>query len=108
MLAFLGLAEALMATIIAALGAGYAALRKRMKKDEAETAAVKAAVTSSLRDRIVQAYYFHMEKEYMPIHARDAVADMFENYKVLGGNSTIPTLVERLNALPTEKRKDDA
>jgi uncharacterized membrane protein len=107
MLALLGIVEALMATLLAALGAGYAWLRKRMKQDEAETAAIKAAVSSSIRDRIVQAYYFHTDKGYMPIHSRDSVADMHRQYKALGGNGTVATLIERLNALPTEEREGD-
>jgi len=98
----LAIGEALIAALVAALGAGFALLRKRLQLDEKKETVIGSAVASLLRDRIEEKYYYHMDEGCFPIHSRDSVADMCANYRALGGDGTVPQLLERLNALPTE------
>lgn len=63
---------------------------------------LKNAQQAILRDRIIQMYNIYKEKGYMPIYARESLEHMFNEYKKLGGNGVIKTLVERLYQLPTE------
>ena len=104
----LGVGEVIVGLVVAALLGWIRKLYKRMKRDEEKTMAVEKGIVSLLRDRIVQAYHYHYEtKGCMSIHSRDAVDAMYRQYAALDGNGTIASLVERLNSLPTENRKDD-
>ena len=67
---------------------------------------LKNAQQAILRDRIIQMYNIYKEKGYMPIYARESLEHMFNEYKKLGGNGVIKTLVERLYQLPTELIED--
>ena len=67
---------------------------------------LKNAQQAILRDRIIQMYNIYKEKGYMPIYARESLEHMFNEYKNLGGNGVIKTLVERLYQLPTELIED--
>lgn len=65
---------------------------------------MKAGTRAMLRNQIVQSYNHYIDKGEWPIYARDSVMELYTQYKALGGNSTIPDLIEDLKALPTRKR----
>lgn len=58
-----------------------------------------------LRDRIMQACNYYMDKGWMPIYARENIQHMYEAYHGLGGNGTVTELVNRTNTLPFEEDK---
>lgn len=96
--------DIVMGGVVALLGFGYRRLRRRVKAASGENEALKAGIKALLRDRIVRAYNDYMDKGCWPIYAREAVMDMFTQYKALGGNGVIPGLLEDLKKLPTEKK----
>ena len=55
-----------------------------------------------LKDRIYQIYNHYREKGYCPIYARESAESMYKAYAGLRGNGTIPPLMEKLRAMPTE------
>ena len=82
--------------------AGYRSLNRRLKRHDA----LELGVQALLRDRIYQAYFYHYERGYYPVYARENVEALFDQYKALGGNGTVHDLVDRLHCLPV--RKTDA
>lgn len=93
--------EALFGVIVALLTFLYRRLAKRIKR----LSAVEMGVQALLRDRIVQTYNHYHEKEFCPIYARENVEALYQQYKDLGGNGTVTTLVNRLKELPTSKEE---
>ena len=65
---------------------------------------IKAGLLSLIRVELVKSYNYYMEKGYCPIYARDSINPMFREYQRLGGNGTIPDLMEELNDLPTNEK----
>lgn len=75
-------------------------LHKRFREHDM----IKAGLLSLIRVELVKSYNYYMEKGYCPIYARDSINPMFKEYTKLGGNGTIPDLMEELNNLPTDER----
>jgi hypothetical protein len=76
----------------------------KLHKRFCEHDTIKKGLLALLRVEIVKSYNYYMEKGYCPIYARDSINSMFREYLNLGGNSTIPDLIEELNNLPTDER----
>lgn len=93
--------EALFGLMMTGLTIGYKKLSKRVKKQDA----VGLGVQALLRDRIIQAYNHYREKGFCPIYGLDNINRMFEQYKALGGNGTVKSLVDELTAMP--RSEDD-
>lgn len=68
--------------------------------------ATEKGVQALLRNEIIKTYNHYMDKGYLPIHECDNVMHMFEQYEKLGGNGTVPGLVEKLKRLPTEDERE--
>lgn len=92
--------------IAAALACGYRRLFKKIRCEKAERKALEAGVQALLRNSIIQSYNKYMGRESIPIYGRDNVKSMYDAYHALGGNGTITTLVEQLNALPTTDNRE--
>lgn len=62
------------------------------------------AILSLLRERIIQTYNHYMDKQKLPIYARESLDRMRRDYNELNkdGADTIDTLIEQLYKLPTE------
>lgn len=62
------------------------------------------SILSLLRERIIQTYNHYMEKQKLPIYARESLDRMRKDYDELNkdGVDTIDTLIEQLYKLPTE------
>ena len=86
------------------LGMLWRSLTKRTKKNSDENRAFRGGMVALLRDRIIQAYNYYMDKGYFPIYARENVTGMHEQYKKLGGNGVITGLITDLMKLPTDKK----
>lgn len=68
-----------------------------------EQEAIKSGVQALLRDRIIQAYNYCWDQGYCPIHMRDNVHNLHEQYHLLGGNGTVKDLVKKIENLPVEE-----
>lgn len=62
------------------------------------------SILSLLRERIIQTYNHYMDKQKLPIYARESLDRMRKDYDELNkdGADTIDTLIEQLYKLPTE------
>jgi len=90
--------------ILTGVSGGIVWAVKRLYRDNR---AVKLGVQALLRDRIIQAYNYYMDKKYCPIYGRENVAKMYEQYHNLGGNGAVTHIVEELDALPTNPPEED-
>lgn len=77
----------------------YAMYRAKKKEDEA----VRVGVQALLRDRLIQAYYYHMEKGWIPLDSWGSLAACYESYEALGENGVIDDIMEQLRKLPHRK-----
>ena len=85
--------------VIVALTSAVAMLFRKYK-------ATQNGVQALLRNAIIASFNKHMEKGYMPIYERENIQKMFEEYRKLGGNGTVLTLMEKLEGLPTREKGD--
>lgn len=89
------------------LGVVFGVLCGSVRKLWVSQKALKKGTQSLLRADIIRCYEKYLEKGYCPIYARDALEAEYKSYHDLGGNGTITSLWERIQALPTEKRDDE-
>ena len=66
--------------------------------------AMKKSNIAMLRSQIVSKVEKYMELGHLPDYARFCLEDLFKQYKALGGNHGIETLVEQCFNLPPIKR----
>ena len=85
------------------LGAIFGYISTRLKKEriknekEKETnIALKTAVQSLLRDRLIEKYRYFKTKKEMTILDKENIDHLYKEYKNLGGNGTIAELYEDL------------
>lgn len=104
--------EWLFGLVLAILGACYKRLSGRFKrereerlakaqKDEEELKALKDGMRSILKRQLIADCETAERQGYCEQHIKEAIVDMFDCYAALGGNGTIPPMVERVKALPT-------
>ena len=110
--------EALFGVVLAALGAAYRFLTKRVKEDREQhkqhameqeqlIQELRDGNQALLRDRLIQQYnYYGHQKGKCPIYARENIASMHKAYSALGGNGMINDLVEDIWDLPTETKNE--
>lgn len=68
---------------------------------------LQKALQALLRDRIIQMYnYYYRDAGYIPMYARESLDHMYEEYKKLGGNGVIDSLVVKLKTLDIEPIDD--
>lgn len=73
-------------------------------KHEERTKVLYDSIESTLRNDIVNMYNtYYEDKGYMPIYARENLDKMVKEYYALGGNGVIPSLVDKLYSLDTER-----
>ena len=75
-------------------------LQKDAKED---TKIMQRSLRDSLRNFIICIYNRYEELGYIPIHERENLHHLVEEYYALKGNGVVPSLVEKLDSLPTEK-----
>lgn len=79
-------------------------LAKKFKEQQDRERATEQGVKALLRNEIIKTYNHYMDKGYMPIHERDNLSNLFKQYKNLGGNGTIPPLIDELMELPVREK----
>lgn len=80
---------------------------KRLNKKMSEQESIKLGVQALLRDRIIEKYDQSLAIGYCPVYIRESVCEMEKQYKNLGGNGVVPSIVEKLYELPTSKPNED-
>lgn len=98
--------EVLFGLIVAAVGAGYRHTYKRLQEQKKEQEAFRNGMKALLRDRIIESYNRCLEKGYCAIYSLENIHALYKEYKALGGNGAIAELVEKAEALPTNKPRD--
>lgn len=63
--------------------------------------ALNRGVKAILRNNIIHVYNASMERGFMPIYEQDALHNLHESYKAMGGNGTIEQLMKEMSNLPT-------
>ena len=69
-----------------------------------DSKAMKQAMISLLRSQIVGKCEKCLEQGYLPDSVRQCLEDLFEQYKILGGNHGVSKLVEQAYTLPPKKK----
>lgn len=95
----------LVAVIEALAARGRSREKKRIEETKAGLERGAAAITgvqTLLRNEIIAKYNRYTEQGYIPIYGMENVLNMYNAYRVLGGNGTVVKLVESLKTLPTE------
>ena len=99
--------EILMKTILTIVGfvvtglLGYfvAKIKSYKEKDTMQEEALKCL----LRSNITSKYYVYSELKEIPYYEKENIDKMFEQYKMMGGNSYVDTIVREINSLPLKK-----
>jgi hypothetical protein len=100
-----GLASMVTAILVWHYQRNYNKLERKQEQTKVESNAMKEGVRALLKDRIIQSYNYHCEKGYCLVHDRDAIEDMYVQYKNLGGNGNVEDLMIKLRHLPTSPPK---
>ena len=80
---------------------GYLSARVKgfKQKDKVQEEALKCL----LRSAITSKYYVYSEMGVIPVYEKENLTYMFEQYKLMGGNSYINNLMQEINDLPIKK-----
>lgn len=93
--------EVMFTCILGLFAFGYKKLEKRIQEQEA----IRLGVQAMLRNMIVQAYNKAAKDGYCKIYELENVESMYVQYKELGGNGAVASLVERLREMPTMEKE---
>ena len=81
------------------LGYLVAKVKGYKEKDTRQEEALKCL----LRSNITSKYYVYSELKAIPYYEKENIDKMFEQYKMMGGNSYVETIVREINNLPIKK-----
>lgn len=87
---------------IPVLLAGILAFMRKLINDNKS---MKASILALIRSQIVSKCESYMKKGFLPEYARYCLEDLFKNYKNLGGNHGVETLVNKTFELPSAKEE---
>ena len=73
-----------------------------LKKNPADTEAVKIGIQALLRSQMIADYNKWTDRGYAPIYARDNFENCWKQYHALGVNGVMDDLHEKFLELPTE------
>lgn len=75
----------------------------RMKGYQERDNRQEEALKCLLRSTITSKYYVYSELKEIPYYEKENIDCMFEQYKNMGGNSYVETIVHEINQLPMKK-----
>lgn len=81
------------------LGYLVAKVKDYKKRDTNQEEALKCL----LRSNITSKYYVYNEMGNIPIYEKENIDYMFEQYKLMGGNSYVERIVKEINDLPIKR-----
>ncbi len=88
--------------IPALIGGVFKYLHTLVKKNAADTAAVKVGIQALLRSQMITDYNKWEDRGYAPIYARDNFENCWKQYHALGVNGVMDDLHNKFLELPTE------
>ena len=100
------LLEAIIGLFSAGVLAGFKVLAVKLKKLRADDEAQRAGLQALLRDSVITRYDKYVQRGYILVRELENVQSMYNAYHALGGNGTITSLIEQLQALPHSKTGD--
>lgn len=86
----------------ALIAGGFKYLYSALKKNTADTEAVKIGIQALLRSQMIADYNKWTDRGYAPIYARDNFENCWKQYHALGVNGVMDDLHEKFLELPTE------
>lgn len=87
------------ATITGVIGFLTGKIKGYKQRDTRQEEALKCL----LRSNITSKYYVFSELKEIPYYEKENIDRMFEQYKNMGGNSYVDTIVKEINQLPMKK-----
>lgn len=84
------------------IAGGFKYLYSSLKKNTADTEAVKIGIQALLRSQMIADYNKWTDRGYAPIYARDNFENCWKQYHALGVNGVMDDLHEKFLELPTE------
>ena len=81
------------------LGYLVAKIKNYKKRDTNQEEALKCL----LRSNITSKYYVYNELKEIPLYEKENIDYMFEQYKLMGGNSYVERIVKEINDLPIKR-----
>lgn len=79
---------------------------KELHDNKENNRAMKESMLALTRSQIVSKCENYLKKGYLPEYARYCLEELFKNYKALGGNHGVETLVNKCFDLPLGKEKE--
>lgn len=77
-------------------------VKKAKKAEDIKQAALEKGVKALLKNELVRRYREYELKGELSILDKEAIEEMFNQYKNLGGNGTVKKLFDELMKLPTK------
>lgn len=77
--------------------------KQKAKKQEEKDSLQQNALMCLLRSNVTSKYYVYKELGAIPYYEKENVDKIHEQYKKMGGNSYVDTIVEEMNRLPIKK-----
>ena len=90
----------------ALIAGGFKYLYSSLKKNTADTEAVKIGIQALLRSQMIADYNKWTDRGYAPIYARDNFENCWKQYHALGVNGVMDDLHEKFLELPTERPEE--
>lgn len=92
------------------LDAKLSSIRKDLdeykKSDRKDAETIRTALMSLTRERINEAHVYCMSKGYLGSHTRFVIDELYNSYKVLGGNSFVDAQISDIRSLPVISAED--
>lgn len=85
---------------------GFAFISKQLKDNKQNNEAMKSSMLSLIRSQIVGKCESYMKQGYLPEYARYCLEELSKEYKILGGNHGVETLVNQCFELPLSKGEE--
>lgn len=89
-------------SVPALIGGVFKYLHTLVKKNAADTEAVKVGIQALLRSQMIADYNKWEDRGYAPIYARDNFENCWKQYHALGVNGVMDDLHAKFLELPTE------
>ena len=94
----------------AAIGAGYARLKKALKKEREKNIAIENGLKGILRINIIDTYDKCISDGFITISRKDAICDVYRSYIALCASQdevddTITQMYEELRHLPVKRKE---
>lgn len=89
-----------------ACASGFAFISKQLKENKKSNDAMKSSMLSLIRSQIVGKCETYMKQGFLPEYARYCLEELFKQYKALGGNHGVETLVNKCYELPLSEKEE--